>query len=119
MNKTLWLLLAIAIGGGLFYLAGRSGGFMDESDPRHQSGDDGIVLLYADWCGYCRKLQADFQRAGVRYTTLNVDTREGDRAMQALRVRGVPVTVIGQNVVHGYAPERLQTHLTPLGYQVY
>lgn len=97
----------------------QTGGELHQDDPRRVSGQHGIVLLYAEWCGYCRKLRADFERADVRYTALDVDTPEGDRAMQALHARGVPVTVIGQNVVSGYDTERLRTYLSPLGYRVY
>ena len=36
-------------------------------DPRLQTGESGIVMLAAEWCGYCRKQQKDFELAGVRY----------------------------------------------------
>lgn len=118
--RALWLLLALGVIGGLFYLAGRNHeARLAEHDPRRQSGEREIVMLYAEWCGYCRRQRAEFARAGVRYRALDVDTAEGGQAMQALKARGVPVTVIGQEVVHGYNTVRLQQLLTPLGYQVY
>lgn len=88
-------------------------------DPRNKTGDDKVVMLAADWCGYCRRLQDDFTRARVRYTVLDVDTPAGDRAMRALGARGVPVTVIGQDVIRGYDTRALDERLTPLGYRVY
>lgn len=108
-------LLLVAIGG--WWLAG--GAAPGEGDPRRDTGSDGIVMLAADWCGYCRKQEAEFQQAGVPYTRLDVDTFEGQKAMASIGAHGVPATVIGQNVVRGYNTERLQQHLSPLGYRVY
>src|SRR5690606_41547199 len=88
-------------------------------DRRPVNGGDGIVMLAADWCGYCQRQRADFERAGVRYRVLDVDREEGSQAMLALGTRGVPVTVIGQDVVRGYDTAALDQRLTPLGYDVY
>ncbi|MDO5506112.1 MAG: glutaredoxin domain-containing protein [Pseudoxanthomonas suwonensis] len=106
--------LVVVIGGWLAF-----GQAPREGDPRRDTGEDGIVMLAADWCGYCRRQQAEFKQAGVEYVAIDVDTFEGQRAMQALGAHGVPVTVIGQNVVRGYDTVRLQRHLSPLGYDVY
>ena len=121
MARAVWLLLAVGLAGGVhaWLNRGASGAVTDPDDPRLQTGDARIVMLAADWCGYCRKQRGDFERANVRYRVLDVDTPEGNRAMQALGARGVPVTVIGQNVVRGYDTARLDEHLTPLGYRVY
>ena len=88
-------------------------------DPRLATGDAGIVMLAAEWCGYCRRQRSEFEQAGVRYHVLDVDQEEGDRAMRALGARGVPVTVIGQQVVRGYDTVALDQRLTALGYDVY
>ena len=119
--RAVWVLLAIGLAGGAHAWMTRTAADapLDPDDPRLQTGDARIVMLAADWCGYCRKQQSDFERANVRYRVLDVDTPEGDRAMRALRTRGVPVTVIGQNVVQGYDTARLDQHLEPLGYRVY
>ncbi len=118
--RALWLLLIIGLVGGLHaYLRRDAPETIGPGDPRLETGDARIVMLAAEWCGYCRKQQGDFERANVRYRVLDVDTPEGDRAMQAIGARGVPVTVIGQNVVRGYNTAQLDEHLTPLGYRVY
>lgn len=118
--RALWLLLVIALVGGVLHFANQSAGAkLAEHDPRKRTGADGVVMLYADWCGYCRKQRGDFKRAGVKYQALNIDSPEGEAAMQALGARGVPVTVIGQEVVHGYNTARLQALLHPQGYRVY
>lgn len=88
-------------------------------DPRAATGHTGIVMLAADWCGYCRRQRGDFERAGVRYRVLDVDTEAGERAMRAIGARGVPVTVVGQAVIRGYDTLALDRTLAPLGYDVY
>ena len=70
-------------------------------------------------CGYCRKLQAEFDRKGVRYHAIDVDTEAGARAMAALNARGIPVLVVGRTPVHGYDETRTRELLAPLGYRVF
>ena len=118
--RILGFLLLLGLAGGLY--AWWSQGRQPElhpDDPRLTTGEAGIVMLAADWCGYCRKQQGDFERAGVRYRVLDVDQAEGDRAMRAIGTRGVPVTIIGQQVIRGYDTPALDQRLTPLGYDVY
>ena len=95
MRPILWLMLFLGAAGGVYslgsHLAKREAP-LHADDPRLLTGDAKIVMLAADWCGYCRKLQAEFEREGVRYRVLDVDEEEGDRAANALGTRGVPVT---------------------------
>ncbi len=117
--RTLGVLLLVALAGAFFHFRGAAEAPLHPDDPRHLTGDDRIVMLAAEWCGYCRRQQQEFERADVRYHVLDVDTPEGDQAMQAIGARGVPVTVIGQDVVRGYDTTALNQRLVPLGYRVY
>ena len=119
MRRILSLLLLLGAAGGAYSWWSQRTPELHADDPRLQTGESGIVMLAAEWCGYCRKQQKDFELANVRYRILDVDTPDGDRAMQALGARGVPVTVIGQDVVRGYDTAALDQKLIPLGYQVY
>ena len=114
----LMLLLGAAAWSAVSWWQGREV-VLHADDPRRLTGETGIVMLAAEWCGYCRKQQGDFERAGVRYRVLDIDDEDGGRAMRALGARGVPVTVIGQAVVRGYDTGALDEGLTPLGYDVY
>lgn len=77
------------------------------NDPRLHTGDSAVVLLSAKWCGYCKLLKADLDRANASYQVLDVDTTAGAQAARAIGLRGVPVTVVGQQLIHGYQPERV------------
>ena len=122
MRPILWLMLFLGAAGGVYslgsHLAKREAP-LHADDPRLLTGDAKIVMLAADWCGYCRKLQAEFEREGVRYRVLDVDEAEGDRAANALGTRGVPVTIVGQDVIHGYDTAAIKSRLKPLGYDVF
>jgi glutaredoxin len=115
--RTVWLLLLVAVICGAWQLWPREPAALHPDDPRISTGDERIVMLAAEWCGYCRKQQKAFEMAEVRYQVLDVDTPEGSRAMQALRARGVPTTVVGQHVIRGYDTVELQQKLEPLGYR--
>lgn len=118
-GRILGLLLLVGLAGAFLHFRGAAEAPLHADDPRNLTGDDRIVMLAAEWCGYCRKQQQDFERADVRYRVLDIDTPEGDRAMQAIGARGVPVTVIGQDIVRGYDTAALNQRLVPLGYRVY
>ena len=117
--RLLVLLAALALAGGWMDLRGEAPQTLHPDDARSATGETGIVMLAAEWCGYCRRQQAEFAAGKVRYRVLDIDTPDGARAMQALGARGVPVTVIGQNIVRGYDTPMLGKHLQPLGYRIY
>lgn len=117
MSGRVWLfLLALLVAIG-FWRAGRStqaalDGLPGAGDPNR------VVMVSAEWCGYCQKQLADFRAAGVRFTELDFDQREGRDAVEALGGRGVPLTVIGNEVIHGYNRPALQRNLSAIGYQM-
>lgn len=117
--RMVWVLVGLAAIGGWMHFRADPKPTLHPDDPRVVTGDDRIVMMAAEWCGYCRKQQKEFEMANVRYRILDVDTPEGDRAMQALGARGVPTTVIGQQVVYGYNTAELKERLAPLGYRVF
>lgn len=111
------VLVVIAVLVGIWKLWPREPDALHPDDPRNTTGDDRIVMLAAEWCGYCRKQQKAFELADVRYRVIDIDTEAGQRAMQALGARGVPTTVLGQDVIYGYDTAGLQQKLEPLGYR--
>ena len=70
-----------------------------------------VVVFVASWCSYCRALEQDLKRSGVPYARGDI---EKDAKAQALYQRfgladigGVPVTVVGEQIVPGYQPEQI------------
>lgn len=126
--STVLCVLAVLVVGTAGAKFARSGGWsqwlaqrpaqLAPDDPRHATGDKRVVMLAADWCGYCEKLRKDFELADVRYTLVDIDTESGRRAMEAVGARGVPVTIVGQDIVYGYQPDQIKDKLAPLGYRL-
>jgi mycoredoxin len=109
------VLALLAAGAGLVWLKQEN----QRHDPRRYTGDKAIVVLVAEWCGYCKRLRSALTAANVPHTILDIEDKgEGENAYFAISRGGVPVTVIGQEVVHGYNTQRLDTLLRAQGYAV-
>lgn len=71
-------------------------------------GDGKVVMLSAEWCGYCNRLRADLNRRNVPFAEFDVEkTSAGRGAWKELGGRGVPVTLVGDQVIRGYDPQRI------------
>ena len=80
---------------------------VDVACVRGSFGDFNVVLLSTSTCGYCKKLRADLADWGVDYVDIDIESeRKGRDAYEQLNGRGVPILLIGDQVVHGYAPDR-------------
>jgi glutaredoxin len=101
------LLLAALVCAGLAACARRHP--VDEATLRAAVGDKPVVLLSTKWCGYCKKQRADFERWGVDFSEHDVEASvAGERAYALLRGHGVPIVLINEQRIHGYAPSRVR-----------
>jgi glutaredoxin len=73
------------------------------------------VLLYGTaWCQYCARTREYFRMHGIQFTDYDVEhNAAAAQGYRRLRGNGVPVVVIGDEVVHGYNPERVGELLRP------
>lgn len=110
------IVVLVLLFGALHWYSGRG---MAAGDPRKQTGTDGLVMLSAEWCGYCDALRAELNRMGVPYRELDIESdREGELAFDALDARGVPVLVVGQDVIYGYDPAGARQLITAAGHSI-
>jgi glutaredoxin len=88
-------------------------------DPRRQAAGE-ITLIVGERCPYSRELKRAMQAAGLSYRRLNVDDGDGDGAARwafyTVRARGVPVTVVGAEVVPGLRTAAIREALTRAGH---
>jgi len=89
---------------------------IDRQALRAAVGDAPVVMLSASWCGYCRKLRADLRRWDVAFSEFDVeDDAAGTQAYSLLRGNGVPILLVNEHRVSGYAPSRARELLASAG----
>lgn len=114
MARMLWLIAALLA--GLHWYGSRG---PVQGDRRNGAGGNGITLLSASWCGYCKALRADLERMGVRFRELDIeDGGAGSSAYAAVDGRAVPILVVGQEVIHGYDPDRARDLILAAGHRL-
>lgn len=78
------------------------------AEARALVGDEPVLMFSASWCGYCKRLRADLERAGIPFTELDIEaSTRNNRAWRLLGGRAVPFTLVGERAVSGYAPQRI------------
>ena len=71
-----------------------------------------IALYSTSWCSYCASLRLYFDTHGIIYKEYDVEkTAHGAFGLIAFRARGVPVTVIGSEVIYGYDMDKVSSAL--------
>lgn len=71
------------------------------------------VALYAtEWCGYCAKTRELLADRQVPYQEFDIEkSEEAARRFHQLNGRGVPVLVVGDEVIHGFDQGSMQAAL--------
>ena len=75
-------------------------------DPTRNNPPRHVIVLSASWCGYCMSLRHHLTELRVPYTDLDTEhTTEGRWALAAIHGTGVPVTIVGDQVIRGLGAE--------------
>lgn len=73
-------------------------GNIEPSAPRPQ-----VTLLLTAWCPYCQKQEEGLKKNGILYRKLDVEkTAAGRKIYQQLGGGGIPITIVGKEVIRGY-----------------
>lgn len=87
-------------------------------DPRRGNPPDGVVILTAPWCGYCMHLREVLAQNRIPYTDIDVEkSAEGRWAFAAVRGTGIPITIVGDQVVRGARWNDIDRVLETAGYR--
>ena len=66
------------------------------------------------WCGYCAAARRFFETNGIHYTEYDTEkTAEGYEGHKKLGGGGVPLIVVGGDIMHGYNEAGLRQALLP------
>lgn len=70
-----------------------------------------IIMFVTSWCPYCQQLQKGLNERSIRYVTADIEKNNAAlRYYQAVTMgqnSGIPVTVVGTEVIPGYQLEKV------------
>ena len=119
---TIALIAVVLLGGWQWWQKQQESRNYAEFVQANQSAPKGreVVNLYtATWCGYCNRLKKALDVSGVPYVDHDVETsNEGKTFFESKKFVGIPVTVVGSEIIEGYDEDRLQSVLGQAGYKV-
>lgn len=108
MGRIIFLVLVVAVVIALFLPDSRSSGETVPPAVRSQLQGHQVVMLSAEWCGYCKRLKKDLRDAKIPFKVLDIETTAlGRRVAKELDVSGLPTTIVGDQIVEGYEPEEV------------
>lgn len=108
-----WLLVLLALGAAFWF--GRPLLSQRAAPSQMASTGQPEVRLYAtDWCGYCKITRQFFAANGIRYTEYDIEkSSEALKEHRKLGGKGVPLIVVGDDVVKGWNEGALGQLLQP------
>lgn len=67
-----------------------------------------VDIFVTSWCPYCAKLQDFLERNRIEYSRHDVEKDPAaERAFQRMNGQGVPLARVGDQVIHGYDPDKI------------
>jgi glutaredoxin len=113
-NTWKWLLLAVLLGAGAMLGKPLWSARQAPQQIVASTAQPAVTLYATAWCGYCAATRELFERNGIQYTELDIEkSSAGYEGHKRLGGRGVPLIVIGDEVIHGYDEPTLRARLKP------
>ena len=110
-----WVLVVVIAGAGVWSMRPFGSEKALSGVVSAQRGEQPEVLMYAtEWCGYCAAAREFFSANGIRYSELDIEkSSAGYDGHRKLGGNGVPLIVVGSEVVHGFDEGQLRSLLKP------
>ena len=84
-----------------------------------KEGATDVVIYTTQWCPYCRALRKTLTAYNVPFKEYDTEKSiQGILGFWALRARGVPVSVIGEEIIYGYDGQQITDALVNAGYEI-
>ncbi len=78
-----------------------------------------VVLYSAAWCGLCAQIRTCLKASEVPFEERDVEkSLRASAEWWALRVRGVPATLVGSELIYGFNTTKLTSTLDRAGFSV-
>jgi glutaredoxin len=89
----------------------------DDKGVIHYSDKAPVKMLATSWCGYCARARAYLNSRGIPFEELDVEkSARGKQEYRALKGRGVPIILVGDQRMNGYDQARLEGMLRAGGH---
>lgn len=80
-----------------------------------RSPDIKVVLYSTEWCGYCDATREYLDSRGIAFTDLDIEKSERAKREHAiLGGKGVPLTLVGDQKLHGFNAASLEAAVNEL-----
>ena len=67
-----------------------------------------VEIFITSWCPYCRKLETFLKNSQIDFTRYDVEKDAKAKAVfDSLGGSGVPLVRVGDDVIHGYDPQKI------------
>ncbi|HZA95637.1 MAG TPA: glutaredoxin domain-containing protein [Burkholderiaceae bacterium] len=88
-------------------------------NPLKSNPPKAVVLYSAAWCGLCAQIRTCLKASDVPFEERDVEkSMRASAEWWALRVRGVPATLVGPELIYGFNTKRLTASLDSAGFAV-
>lgn len=102
MRTATWILMALLF---LLSAAVMLHGGQRQLTAADISHEHELVFFSAPWCGYCDRARAWFDTQAVDYLEVDIESStEANRLWREAGGRGVPLVLVGEQRIPGYAP---------------
>ena len=112
MKKLLFILLITAI---VLFSVNRLAAHLYQ--PKENSR--AVIIYTTEWCPYCVALRDTLNQYQIPFTERDTEkSLHGFAGFWVLRGQGVPISVIGSEVIHGYDGQVIADALVSAGYEI-
>ena len=88
-------------------------------NPLNSNPPKTVVLYSAAWCGLCAQIRTCLKASDVPFEERDVEkSLRASVEWWALRVRGVPATLVGPELIYGFNTKKLTASLDSAGFSV-
>ena len=110
-----WLLILMLLGAAFLYIRPLLQQRPIPAAIASASEGQPVVVLYAtSWCGYCKMTRQFFAANGIRYTEQDIEQSSAAyKEHRNLGGNGVPLVVVGDQVIKGWNEQGLRQLLGP------
>jgi glutaredoxin len=109
-----WIFLAASIGIGIWVAKPFEKPSNANLVAAAPSSKPAVTLYSTEWCGYCDAARKFFKQNDIQYIEMDIEkTTAGYEEHKSLGGKGVPLLVIGDEVIHGYSEQTMRHTLKP------